>query len=107
MVSTLVLWHAAPVEIVIVGQPGADDHRALERVVARHYLPAAITMVRTPGQSNDRTARRLPWLAAMDRVGGRAAAYVCQNFTCRAPLTDPDALDAALKDVAVPRRIVG
>jgi uncharacterized protein YyaL (SSP411 family) len=107
MVSTLVLWHAAPVEIVIVGRPDADDRRALERVAARHYLPAAITILRTPGQSNDATSRRLPWLAAMDVVGGRAAAYVCQNFTCRAPLTDPDALDAAVKEVATPRRVIG
>jgi uncharacterized protein YyaL (SSP411 family) len=107
MVSNLVLWHTPPVEIVLVGTAGAEDLGALERVLARHYLPAAVIILRGEGTSREATAKRLPWLAAMDLVNGRAAAYVCQNFTCRAPVTDPDTLDAALKDVASPRRIIG
>jgi hypothetical protein len=106
MVSNLVIWHAPPSQVVVVGTPGADDFRALERVLARHYLPAAVTVVHQAGE-DEALARRLPWLAAMDVVNGRAAAYVCQDFTCQAPLTDPDALDAALKDLSAPRRIVG
>jgi uncharacterized protein YyaL (SSP411 family) len=29
-------------------------------------------------------------------VGGEPTAYVCRNFTCDAPTTDPDRLRAAL-----------
>jgi uncharacterized protein YyaL (SSP411 family) len=107
MVSTLVLWHAPPAQVVLVGRAGADDLRALERVLARHHLPAAVTILRTAGATGDPIAKRLPWLTAMDLVNGRAAAYVCQDFTCGMPVTSPDALDAALKDVAAPRRIIG
>ena len=30
---------------------------------------------------------------------GKATAYVCRNFTCTAPITEPAALEEALRDV--------
>jgi len=37
-------------------------------------------------------ASRRPFLAEMRPIDGRAAAYVCENFTCQQPVTDPAAL---------------
>ena len=31
-------------------------------------------------------------LSAMEPVNGGPAVYVCENFTCRAPVTDPQQL---------------
>jgi hypothetical protein len=40
----------------------------------------------------------VPLLAGRGPVDGQAAAYVCERFTCQAPVTDPDRLASALQD---------
>ena len=39
----------------------------------------------------------VPLLAGRGLVAGAPAAYVCRNFTCRMPVTDPMDLRAALE----------
>jgi hypothetical protein len=107
MVSNVALWHAAGSQIVLAGRPGSADLLALERVVTKFYLPAAAVIVRDTTGADAALARRLPWLAAMQPADGRAAAYVCREFTCQAPTADPDVLETRLTDVAAPRRVVG
>ena len=42
----------------------------------------------------------------MTMQGGRATAYVCHEFSCQAPTTDPDVLARQIDDAAAPRRII-
>jgi hypothetical protein len=104
MVSNIAHWHARKAQIVVAGPPSAPGTRALERVVAGRYLPFAVVVPVQAGQ-NDSLAR-LPWLAAMGQRDGHASAYVCYDFTCQTPITDPGALEQQLDEAAKPRRIV-
>ena len=72
---------------------GSDD--TLGRVVAMHYLPFAITLTLT-SERQQALAARMPFVAAMQPVGGAPSAYVCRQFTCRRPVTTADALTAEL-----------
>jgi uncharacterized protein YyaL (SSP411 family) len=74
--------------------PGAIDG-ALGHVIAMHYLPFAITLTLTRDQQQA-LAARMPFVAAMQPVGGAPAAYVCRQFTCRPPVTTAEALAAEL-----------
>ena len=104
MVSNIARWHATPAELVLVGE-GGPDVAALEAVVARHYLPWTVQLpIRSAEQRA--TLGRLPWAQAMTTPNGRAAAYLCRDFTCQAPASDPAALDAELSALAAPRRIL-
>jgi uncharacterized protein YyaL (SSP411 family) len=111
MVANVALWHASGTQVVIVGDRAGEDTRALERVVARHYLPGGVVVPIDTAASAEAAERRaalaarLPWTAAMTARDGRATAYVCRDFACREPVTDEAALDAQLADAAAPRRI--
>ena len=93
----LTQYHAGGSQIVVVGEPDADDTRALWSRVAARYLPFAVVIPVRPGQAQDELSGLLPFVASMRMIDGRATAYVCANFTCQEPVTDPEALDAELE----------
>jgi hypothetical protein len=48
------------------------------------------------GAAGREPAEAVPLLAGRGLVAGAPAAYVCRDFTCRMPVTDPMELRAAL-----------
>ena len=86
----------APQQVVIAGARDADDTRALLRAVRRRFAPARVVLLADGGAGQAFLARFQPAVAAMHSVDGRAAAYVCQSFACRAPVTTAEALSRLL-----------
>jgi len=82
---------ATPTEVAIVGDPAADDMRALVRTFSRAYLPNAVLAFRAPDTPDD-AARLIPLLEGRTAQGGRATAYVCERLACKQPVTDPESL---------------
>ncbi|CAL9293496.1 thioredoxin domain-containing protein [Streptomyces sp. SudanB66_2053] len=80
-----------PREVAVVGR-GADDPATAElhRTALLGTAPGAVVAVGTEGSDE------FPLLADRPLVDGAPAAYVCRNFTCDAPTTDPTRLRAAL-----------
>jgi uncharacterized protein YyaL (SSP411 family) len=91
MAAALSAWHAGISQIVIAGDPEGTDAAALLDVLARRYLPFAIVLPLAPAAATTLSAS-LPALSAMRPRDGRATAYVCRSFTCREPVTTPEAL---------------
>jgi uncharacterized protein YyaL (SSP411 family) len=96
MLSNLTSWHAGLAQIVIVGPAERDDTRALHRVVAERYVPFILVVPVVPGEAQASLATRLPWMAPMTMVEGKATAYVCRRFACEQPVTSPVALAGLL-----------
>ncbi|MFI9615605.1 thioredoxin domain-containing protein [Streptomyces sp. NPDC052023] len=80
-----------PREVAVVG-PALDDEAAksLHRTALLGTAPGAVVAYGVPG------SEEFPLLADRPLAGGEPTAYVCRNFTCDAPTTDPERLSAAL-----------
>jgi uncharacterized protein YyaL (SSP411 family) len=96
MMAALSAWHAPHGQVVIVGPSKGAGTRALQGELARHYLPFSVTIPVQPGSDQKAVAERLPFVAAMSAGEGGAAAYVCRDFACLAPVSSAADLAAAL-----------
>ena len=85
-------------EVVIAGDPGADDTAALIATVREMYLPHAAVLLVPSGPTGAAIRKLAPFAEAYTPVQGKAAAYVCQDFTCQLPTTDPDKLTRLLEE---------
>jgi uncharacterized protein YyaL (SSP411 family) len=75
-------------EVALVG----EDLGPLERVVRSAFRPH-IVLAGAPGPQD---ADGVPLLEGRTPVDGQAAAYVCENFACQRPVTEPEELAALL-----------
>ncbi|MBI4469090.1 MAG: thioredoxin domain-containing protein, partial [Acidobacteria bacterium] len=81
-------------EIAIIGHPEDPGTRSLLDVVRQGYLPNAVVAVGLPGNG----AVEVPLLRERGQVDGRPTAYVCEHFSCREPVTSPEALRELLQE---------
>jgi uncharacterized protein YyaL (SSP411 family) len=98
LLCALDFYHDGVKEIAIVGSPpgaGGMDTAALVRTIYDRYLPNKV-VVHARGMGATDGATDIPLLRGKGLREGRATAYVCQNYSCKLPVTSPDDLAAQL-----------
>ncbi|MGV9535345.1 thioredoxin domain-containing protein [Streptosporangium sandarakinum] len=81
---------SGPVEVAVVGPAGDAATAALHRAALMSPAPGMVVALGEPGAAD------VPLLEGRGPVDGVPAAYVCRGFTCRMPVTTPEALRAEL-----------
>ncbi len=98
LLSGLEAWHEGFREIAIVGSPEDPRTEALVRMVYGSLLPNKVVALLDPASSDAATiATRVPLLAGKQALDGKPTAYVCQNYTCQLPTSDPGRLREQLE----------
>jgi uncharacterized protein len=85
-------------EIAVVGPPDDPATAALIRAAREAAGPYDVIAAGDPDDADAVAAA--PLLEGRPLVDGAPAAYVCRRFACQAPVTDPDALRALLREDA-------
>jgi len=87
-----------PIELALVGAPNDPGLEALQLAVREVFLPNRVIA------SNDGTGTpsNHPLLTGKGLVEGKAALYVCQDFSCQRPITDPKEVTEALLSSSQP-----
>jgi uncharacterized protein YyaL (SSP411 family) len=80
-------------EVVLAGRSDGEDTAALARALRRSFLPRAVWVLRPTEQEEPDILRLAPFSRPYRAAaGGRAQAFVCRNYSCRLPVSDPQAM---------------
>jgi uncharacterized protein YyaL (SSP411 family) len=81
-----------PIEVALVGVPSAPETARLLAPAIDGFRPSQVLAVGDPGSTE------IPLLGGRFQLGGRPTAFVCRDFACRQPVTEPEALAALLTE---------
>jgi len=96
MLCALEMALEPPRHAVLAGDPVAADFQLLAAVLHERLGPRRVLLAADGGDGQRWLAEKARWLAEMRRVAGRATAYICEGFSCQAPVSDPDELRGLL-----------
>ena len=87
LLSALDFYLSTPYEVAIIGEREASDTKMLLETVYSSYLPNKV--VAGSSENDEEATQLVPLLANRPMRGGRPTAYVCVNYACQSPTTDP------------------
>ena len=113
LLIALDMWLSPMQEIVLVGGNDETKNRELLEQLQRAYLPRAVIAYRTGATPQGAHAPRSPadaprsphlesLFAERTSVQDQPALFVCQNFTCQAPVVGREAIQSAIAALAQP-----
>jgi uncharacterized protein len=88
MLAALRFSRSKPRQAVIAGDPQQAATRLLLHSILRDFHPDLVVL--HAEHANALSGDAAQALAGMRPIEGRPALYLCENFTCRAPVTSPE-----------------
>ena len=77
-----------PQEIIIAGNRTDEDTQEMFQKLRNYFLPRAVILLNDP--QDDQIQKIASYLSDFEMQDGKATAYICQNYSCELPTTDPD-----------------
>jgi len=94
------LAHSPPRHLVITSARDIQGTRALIAEFDRRFRPRDLLLVAHDDVQQRRLTKLVPFVEALAPRGTQATAFVCLNYACQLPVTDPAAFAAGLEGKA-------
>ena len=84
------MWSRAPrKQIILAGDRTAEPMRAMMREIHQRFLPGRVLMLLDSPASRRFFSAHHAAVESMAAPNGQPTAYICENFACQLPATDP------------------
>ena len=78
-----------PREIILAGQRDTPEMQALVRELHVRFVPNRVVLLVDSPDAQQALSSGIPSIESMHPLEGRASAYVCRNYTCQLPVSEP------------------
>ena len=89
MLSALDFYLDSPKQIAIIKGPVGGTIEDFLSKVKTQFLPNRVIALTAKEGELNRHLRIVPWLKDKVAIDGKTTAYVCENYSCRLPTTEP------------------
>ena len=88
-------------EVVIAGNSQAKDTRDMLKALKSRFLPNKIVLMNPAEQESPDILKLAEFLKDQPSIDGKATAYICTNYTCKQPTTEPNKMIELLQQKTV------
>jgi hypothetical protein len=96
LMSALDFARGPSYEVVIVGDPQAEDTKAIVRTLGEAFIPSKAVIFRPADAETAEITRLAAFTKDLSTLNGKATAYVCRDFRCELPTTQAHKMLALL-----------
>jgi len=84
MMSAFMFAEQRSYEVVLAGDKDSEDGKAMLHAIRQDFIPNKVVL-----WQDDQLVKIAPYTANQQAIGGKATAYICENFQCSLPTIDP------------------
>jgi len=95
MLCALDFYLSSPVQVVLSSQ-NVEEAQAFVAEISRHFLPNKIVVFSQSGVTDNELFNLIPLIKDKVAIQGKPTVYICENYTCKAPITDLEELKLVL-----------
>jgi uncharacterized protein YyaL (SSP411 family) len=100
----LASWLYPSTEIVLVGEASEPELQAMQQILYKAYMPNVVTASYSSSQDTPKIETLIPRVKGLVQLNGATTAYVCENFTCKQPVTSSEQFTDIIQGIMKPEK---